>query len=81
MISTEVKYAIIDNRHYNTAGYGSALAPDNDARLKDGAITIKFVQGWFDGNVINRTQPAGRNSFVARGPGYQYEVELFHLSD
>jgi hypothetical protein len=42
---------------------------------------MKFVQGWFDGNVINRNQPAGRNSFVAPYPGYEYHIELFFVAD
>ena len=42
---------------------------------------MKFVQGWFAGNVINRKQPAGRNSFVVPGPGYEYQVDLFYMSD
>jgi hypothetical protein len=42
---------------------------------------MKFVQGWFDGNVINRNQPAGRNKFVAPYPGYEYKIELSCVAD
>ena len=62
MISNEDKYQPTDNIYYDEASYGSVLATYKDARLKDGTITMKFVQGWFDGNVINRKQPAGRTS-------------------
>ena len=68
------KDTIIENMFYNKAGYGSVLATYKDARLKDDAITMKFVQGWFAGHVINRKQPAGRNSFVA--PGLDMSIKL-----
>ena len=82
MSSKEVKDAIIDNINSNEAGHGSVLTTYKDARLKDSSITMKFVQGWFAGNVINRKQPTGqRSSFVAPYPGYEYQVDLFFLAD
>ena len=75
------KYAVLDKVYYDPAGYGSVLSTYNEAKLKDPTITKSYVQGFFVGHVINRKQPPGRNSFVAPGPGYEYQVDLFCLSD
>jgi hypothetical protein len=60
MSSNEEKYYICNNIYYDEAGYGPVLTTYRDARLKDQKITMKCVQGWFSGNVINRKQPGAK---------------------
>ena len=81
MSTNDEKDETINKIYYDMAGYGSVLTTYNDAKLKDPSITKAYVQGWFVGNVINRKQPQGTNSFVAPGPGYEYQIDLFYLSD
>ena len=42
---------------------------------------MKYVQGWFSGNVINRRQPGGRHCFVAPHPFYEFQLDLFWVAD
>jgi hypothetical protein len=77
MSSSAKKDTIISKIYYDPAGYGSVVNTYKDARVKDSKITMKYVHGWFSGNVINRKQPNGTNSFVAPGPYYEYHMVLF----
>ena len=77
MSTNEENYAVITRIYYDMAGYGSVVTTYNDAKLEDPSITKAYVQGWFVGNAINRKQPNGKQSFVAPGPGYEYQVDLF----
>ncbi len=77
MSTNEENYAVINRIYYDMAGYGSVVTTYNDAKLEDPSITKAYVQGWFVGNAINRKQPNGKQSFVAPGPGYEYQVDLF----
>jgi hypothetical protein len=81
MSSNEEKYNIISKIYYDPVGYGSVVNTYNDARLKDSKITIRYAQGWFSGNVINRKQPNGTNSFVAPGPYFEYQMDSFFIND
>ena len=81
MSTDEEKDALLKKIYYDLAGYGSVLTTYNDAKSIDPSITKAYVKWWFFGNVINRKQPNGLNSFVAPGPGYEYQVDLFYLSD
>jgi hypothetical protein len=81
MSSKEEKDATISKIYFDPAGYGSVMTTYNDARREDITISKQFVQGWFSENINKRKQPGGKNSFVAPGPGYEYQVDLFYLSD
>jgi hypothetical protein len=81
MSSKEEKDAIISKVYYDPSGYGSLQATYNESRLKDITISKQFVQGWFSENINKTKQPGGKNSFVAPGPGYEYQIDLFYLSD
>jgi hypothetical protein len=81
MSSNEEKDMLLNKIYYDGAGYGSIQTTYKEARPTDSKITLEYVRGWFEGNVINRKQPTGTNSFVAPGPGYEYQVDLFYLLD
>ena len=81
MSSNEEKDKRSSKIYYDPAGCGSIMNTYKDARLKDSKMTINYVQGWFAGNVINRKQPNGTNSFVAPGPFCEYQMDLCLFSD
>jgi hypothetical protein len=81
MSSNEEKDHILHIIYYSPDGYGSKLTTYKDARLKDPKMTMEYVSGWFDGHVINRKQPGGRNSFVAPHPFYEFQIDLFWVAD
>jgi hypothetical protein len=81
MSSKQEKDATISKIYYDPAGYGSIITTYNEARREDITISKQFVQGWFSENVDKKRQAGATNSFVAPGPGYEYQVDLFYLSD
>ena len=81
MSSNAEKDKIISKIYYDPAGYGSIQTTYKDARLKDSSIQLQDVQSWFSGNVVKKNQPGGKNSFVAPGPYYEYQMDLFFIND
>ena len=67
---------LIKKTYYDGAGYNSLAITLRDVRKKDNTITKKYVESWFDANVLKRghAQGVNKNSFVAPHKGYEYQI-------
>ena len=77
------KAAILKKIYYDGNGYSSQAATLRDARKIDSTMTKAFVRDWFDTNVIKRDHAQGvsKNSFVAPHKGYEYQIDVFYITD
>jgi hypothetical protein len=73
----------IHNSYYDTeSGFKSAYATYQEVRFKFNGITLSYVKNWFERNVERTSlEGKGKNSFVAPHPKYEYQVDLFEITD
>ena len=50
---------LIKNTYYDGAGYNSLAITLRDVRKKDSTIDKKYVESWFDANVLKRGHAQG----------------------
>ena len=72
---------IISKVYNDPAGYGSIKKTLADAKLQDKTITLEEVKKWFNKNVEQKTKHSGQNSFVAKRPYQEFQVDLFFIND
>ena len=50
--------------------------------LKGKGITKKYLEGWFSRNVEkNKIEGKGKNSYVAKHPRQEYQLDFFYMTD
>ena len=75
------KDKIIHDVYYDRAGFGSQRVTYLDAKKKDTSITMQDVKDWFSENIERKTQLSGYNSFVAPEANYEFQLDLFFISN
>ena len=75
------KDKIIHDVYYDRAGFGSQRVTYLDAKKKDASITMQDVKDWFSENIERKTQLSGYNSFVAPEANYEFQLDLFFISN
>ena len=75
------KQKIINDIYYDRSGFGSRATTLKDAREKDKSITKEDVEEFFKKNVEEKRKPRGVNSFVAPHAHWEYQVDLFFISE
>ena len=75
------KQDIISHIYYDRAGFGSRAQTLKDSREKDASITKEDVEEFFRKNVEEERKPRGENSFVAPHAHFEYQVDLFFISE
>ena len=72
---------IIKFIYTDKAGFGSIANTLKAARKKDPSITRQDVKDWIEGNMDRKTDLKGFNSYIPPGPHYEYQIDLFFMSD
>ena len=67
--------------HYAPSGFMSLQKLYNEAKEQDKTIKIKDVKEWYEKNIEKTRYYGGKNSFIAPHAYYEYQVDLFFLSD
>ena len=80
-MSSNNKDAIINSIYYDKGGFGSIRTTYQDAKQKDSSITVNDVRQWFEKNIERKKQLSGYNSFVAPYAKYEYELDLFFITE
>ena len=72
---------IISKTYFDLAGFGSMQSTYKQSNKKDKSITMKVVKAWYDKNVEQKTKYSGENSFVAKAPFEEFQIDLFSVND
>ena len=72
---------IISKVYYDKSGYGSLKTTLENVRKTDKSITNNDIKKFFQENVEQKKQLKGYNSFIAPYPYYEFQCDLFFLSD
>ena len=70
---------IIENVYNDPLGFGSIKNTLRDARKLDSTITLNDVKQWKENNIERKTQLRGYNSFVAKKPFEEFQIDLFFM--
>ena len=71
----------INDVYFDRAGFGSKSRTLEEAREKDKTITMSDINELFRKNVDQKRKPVGSNSFVAPHYAYEYQMDLFFITD
>ena len=71
------KNKIISQVYNDPLGFGSNRNTLKDARKLDPIITLQDTIKWKESNVERTTQLKGYNSYIAKGPYEQYQIDIF----
>ena len=69
----------ISERYNDKGGFGSMKDTYNDVRKKYPTIKYKDVQNWYRRNVDYNVVQRGQNSFVAKKPFDEFQLDLFFM--
>ena len=75
------KDEIIKRIYTDPAGFGSVLNTLKEVNKIDPSITKKDVKQWIENNTRRKTNLKGYNSYVPPAPKYEYQIDLFFMSD
>ena len=79
--ANDKKDDIIKFIYTDKAGFGSTANTLKAARKKDPSIARQDVKAWVEGNIDRKTDLKGYNSYIPPGPHYEYQIDLFFMSD
>ena len=68
--------AIISKVYYDLSGHGSMHETAKDAKDIDKSIECSVVKAWLDNRIKIKSAVKGTNSFVAKGPYQEYQLDL-----
>ncbi len=74
------KNELLNKLYYDPSGFQSQQRLYKEAKQKDNTITMKDVKEWYANN-IEKTRYVGSNSFVAPHAHYEYQIDLFFITD
>ena len=72
------KNEIIAKIYNDPAGFGSKKSTLADARVKDKIITLDDVTKWYSKNVEQKTTAPGENSYVAKKPYEEFQIDILY---
>ena len=72
---------ILKTLYFDPSGFQSQQKLYSEAKKQDKTITSKFVKEWYLKNVEKTRYYGGKKSFVAPHANYEYQVDLFFISD
>ena len=72
---------IISKIYNEPSGFGSLKTTLEDARKIDKSITNEDVKKFFQEKVEQKKQIPGYNSFIAPYPTYEFQIDLFFITD
>ena len=75
------KVNLLKKLYYDPSGYQSKQNLYKEAKKQDPTISIRFVNEWYD--MVNEKSRyyGGKNSFVAPHANYEYQIDLFFITD
>ena len=77
----ENKENILNKLYFDQSGFQSIQNLYKEAKAVDKSITLAFVKEWHNKNVDKTRYYGGKNSFVAPYANYEYQVDLFFITD
>ena len=77
----ESKEEVIDRIYHDLGGHGSMKKTYTQSHGVDKRITEANVKTWFYNNIPRKTDLAGYNSFIAKKPKQEYQMDLMFLKD
>jgi hypothetical protein len=75
------KHETIATIYRDPSGYGSIRNTFKEAKQKDKTITLEDTKKWFNKNVEQKTNHSGQNSYVAKKPYEEFQMDLFFIND
>ena len=75
------KNIILNKLYFDPSGFQSQQRLYKEAKQKDNTITMKDVKEWYSQNVEKTRYYGGSNSFVAPHANYEYQIDLFFITD
>ena len=75
------KDSIIEKIYTDPAGFASIAQTLKEVNKIDPSITKEDVKHWIDKNTHRRNNLSGYNSYIPPGPNYEYQIDLFQMSD
>ena len=75
------KDSIIEKIYTDPAGLGSTTQTWKDVNKSVPSKTKDDVNNWLAKNTHRRNNLSGYNSYVPPGPNYEYQIDLFQMSD
>ena len=75
------KDSLFKRLYYNELGYQSNNNLYKEAKKEDNSMTLNYVRDWYQHFKTIKTQLKGQNSFIAPEPYYEYQIDLFFLTD
>ena len=75
------KDSLLKKLYYNELGYQSINNLYKEAKKEDNTMTLNYVRDWYQHFKTIKTQLKGQNSFIAPEPYYEYQLDLFFLTD
>jgi len=67
--------------YYDKSGFGSIRTTFQDAKKQDKRIKLDDVNDWFKTHVEYKKKMAGYNSYIAPRAHYEYQLDLFFITD
>lgn len=80
-IIMESKEQLLSKLYYDPSGFQSQQKLYEQARKLDRSITMKEVRDWHQRNIERTRYYGGTNSFVAPHAHYEYQIDMFFISD
>ena len=77
----ESKKELLNKIFFDPSGYQSQQQLYKDARKLNHSITMREVKDWYSQNVERTRYFGGKNSFIAPHANYEYQIDLFFVSD
>ncbi len=74
------KHELLNELYYDPSGFQAQQRLCKDAKKQNNAITMKDVKEWYANN-IEKTRYYGSNSFIAPHGNYEYQIDLFFITD
>ena len=75
------KDELIQRIYTDPAGFGSAINTLKEVNEIDPSITKEDVKQWIENNTHRKTNLRGYSSHVPPAPKYEYQIDLFFMSD
>ena len=75
------KVNLLKKMYFDPSGYQSIQNLYKEAKKEDKTITLKFVKEWYDIYNEKTRYYGSKNSFVAPNANYEYQIDLFFITD
>ena len=72
---------LLNKLYFGKAGFQSQQNLYKEAKAINKTITLKYVKEWYNKNIDKTRYYGAKNSFVAPGANYEYQIDLFFITD